>query len=226
VTDPTDELLAAYGATRARMTALALSLSADDLRRVVPACPSWTVFDLMAHVVSMPAAIGRGERPPGGITEWLQGLVEARRDQQVGELTDEWLSLDDSIAAILQGPGGVLFGDLAVHEHDLRGAVGAPDHSALDVDVVLPRTLAGFTKPLRSAGLGAIEVRHGDRTWRSHDGEPDWTLHVTPWEAVRAVNSRRTADELRQLPHDGDVEPYLTILDAHLPLPVISLNEQ
>jgi hypothetical protein len=169
VSDPAPELFAAYSATRARMASLAESLSPTDLRRTVPACPSWTVFDLMAHVVSMPAAIGRGERPPGTVTEWLQSLVEARRDQTVGELTEEWLTLDGAISSILNGPGGVLFGDLAVHEHDVRGAVGAPDHSALEVEVMLPRTLAAFASPLRAAGLGAIEVRHGDRTWRSHE---------------------------------------------------------
>jgi hypothetical protein len=225
VTDPADELFAAYSATRGRMARLATKLSDDDLRRVVPACPAWTVFDLMAHVVSMPAAIGKGERPPGTITDWLQGLVEARRGQQVSQLTEEWVTLDDAVAAILAGPGGVLFGDLAVHEHDLRSAVGAPDHSALEVGVVLPRTLAGFAAPLRAAGLGALEVRHDGHTWKSHDSAPGWTLHVSPWEAVRAVNSRRTADELRSLPHDGDVEPFLAILDAHLPLPPRSLHE-
>jgi hypothetical protein len=134
--------------------------------------------------------------------------------------------LDGAIRAILPGPGGVLFGDLAVHEHDLRGAVRAPDHSALEVEVMLPRTLAAFAKPLRQAGLGAIEVRHDDRTWRSHDSEPGWTLEVSPWQAVRVFNSRRTADELRELPHRGDVEPYLAILDAHLPLPNASLEER
>jgi hypothetical protein len=220
-----DELFAAYSATRARMTLIAENLAPGDLRRTVPACPLWTVFDLMAHAVSMPAAIGKGESPPGPVSDWLQGLVEARRNQSVGALTAEWLSLDGAISAILNGPGGVLFGDLAVHEHDLRGAVHAADHSALEVEVMLPRTLAGFAKPLRQAGLGAIAVRHDDRMWRSHDAEPGWTLDVTPWEATRAVNSRRTAVELRTLPHDGDVEPYLAILDAHLPLPTTSLNE-
>ena len=225
VSDPPDELFAAYRSTRARMAVLAENLDPSDLSRAVPACPLWTVFDLMAHVVSMPAAIGNGELPAGSVTAWLQGLVEARRSQSVADLTEEWLSLDGAISAILNGPGGVLFGDLAVHEHDLRGAVDAPDHGALEVEVMLPRTLAAFATPLRNAGLGAIAVRHDDRIWRSHDGPPGWTLDVTPWEGVRAVNSRRTAAELRQLPHEGDVEPYLAILDAHLPLPTRSLNE-
>jgi len=225
LSDPSNELFDAYSTTRGRITVLAESLKSSDLLRKVPACPSWTVFDLIAHVVSMPAAIGKGESPSGPVTEWLQGLVEARRNQSVGVLTDEWLSLDGANTASMRGPRGVLFGDLAVHEHDLRGAVDAPDHRALEVEIMLPRTLAAFAKPLRHAGLGAIEVRHEDRVWCSHDGEAGWTLEVTPWEATRAVNSRRTAEELRALPHQGDVEPYLAVLDAHLPLPAASLNE-
>ena len=76
-----------------------------------------------------------------------------------------------------------------------------------------------------AADLGVIGVRDNNRTLRSHDSEPGWTLEVAPWEAVRALYSRRTADELRGLPHHGNVEPYLAILDAHLPLPTTSLNE-
>ena len=227
MSDPPNELFDAYSTTRARITLLTESLSPADLTGAVPACPLWTVQDLIAHVVSMPAAIGNGELPPGATGEWLQSLVEARRDQDVGELTEEWLSLDSAIASILNGPGPgeLLFVDLAVHEHDLRGAVGAPDHGELEVEVMLPTTLAAFAAPLRNAGLGAIEVRQDGRIWRSHDSESGWTLEVTPWEAVRAVNSRRTPDELRELPHGGDVEPCLAILDAHLPLPATSLNE-
>ena len=75
-------------------------------------------------------------------------------------------------------PGGLHFDDLAVHEHDLRGAVGAPAHGALEVEVLLPRTLAAFAAPLRQAGLGAIGVRDNDRTRRSHESEPGWTLEV------------------------------------------------
>jgi hypothetical protein len=68
-------------------------------------------------------------------------------------------------------------------------------------------------------------VRYDGETWRSHDADAGWVLLVTPSEAVRAINSRRTADELRALPSDGDVVPYLPVLAAHLPLPVRSLGE-
>lgn len=225
MSDLSNQLFAAYSTTRSRMILLAENLRPSDLGTVVPACPLWTARDLIAHVVSMPAAIAKGDLPSGATDQWLQSLVEARRDQKLGELTGEWLSLDSAIRSILHGQGELLFVDLAIHEHDLRGAVGAPDHTALEVEEILSRTLTLFAAPLRCANLGAIEVRHDNQVWRSHDSESGWTLLVTPWEAVRALNSRRTTDELWALPQRGDLDHYLAILDAHLPLPTTSLNE-
>jgi hypothetical protein len=173
----------------------------------------------------MPAALAAGELPTGPIPYWLDELVAARRDRTVGVLVEEWRGVDAALPDLLLGPAGLLFDDLAVHEHDLRSALGRPDHAALEVDTVVPRTLAGFAGPLADAELGAIEVHDGDRRWRSHDAQAGWVLEVEAWEAVRAVNSRRTADELRALPHRGDPEPYLAVLDAHLPLPTASLGE-
>src|SRR5262249_31620515 len=137
----------------------------------------------------------------------------------VSSLVAEWQTLDAAIEPMLQGPGGLMFGDVAVHEHDLRGALGRPDHDAFDVDAIVTFALGSFATPAQDAGLGAIVVEHEGTTWRSHDADAGWPLHVEPWEAVRAVYSRRTADELRALPSDGDAEPYITLIAAHLPLP-------
>ncbi len=220
------ELVDAYVRTRTRMIDVFVDAPGPDLDRTVPACPDWAVRDLAAHVVSLPAALGAGHLPDGDVGIWIQGLVDERRGQDVTALMQEWSELDDVIAPLLDGMGSVLFGDLAVHEHDLRGALGRPDHAALDVDVMMPRTLAGFAKPLRAEDLAAIAVEHDGRRWESHDREPGWTLLVDPWEAVRALNSRRTADELLHLPCTGDPVPYLAVLDAHLPLPIHSLGEE
>lgn len=218
-------LLAAYRRTRNRICALMLTTDAVDRQSLVPACAPWRTHDLLAHVVSMPVAITAGRAPTGEITAWLSELVAERSEQSAEELVAEWLNLDASLPGLLSGRSAVLFGDLAVHEHDLRGALQRPDHAALEVDVLMPRTLAAFATPLRSAGLGSIAVAHEDRRWQSHDAEPGWTLHTDPWTAVRAVNSRRTASELMALESTGDVVPYLPILDAHLPLPDATLAE-
>ena len=219
------ETFDAYAQVRARFEGLIRAADPDDLVRVVPACPEWRVRDLLAHVVSLPAAIAAGRAPSGAVNGWLAELIAERSEQPAELMLDEWNQLDDVLPAMLAGPAGLLFPDLAVHEHDLRGALGRPDHDALPVTELMPRTMAAFRHPLRDAGLDAIEVRAGSSSWRTSDDPVGWTLLVDPWEAVRALGSRRTAAELRALPAEGDCEPYLEILDEHLPLPIYSLGE-
>ena len=219
------ELFPAYDATRTRMLELARDAGPDALGVTVPACPDWTALQLLTHCVSMPAALGAGDFPTGDINEWIDKILSARAGRSLEELTEEWNAADDTIAGMVNGGGAMLFDDLAVHEHDLRGALGRPDHSALDASVLVPSSLASCVAALEAAGLGSIEVRHGSDVWRSHDAEPGWVLEVTPWEAVRVLYSRRTADELRALGGSDTIDAYIAVLDAHLPLPTTSLGE-
>jgi hypothetical protein len=204
---------------------LLLDATPDDLARTVPACPAWTVHDLAAHLVGVPATLAAGNFPAGDVDEWLQGIVDERRDVTVAELVDEWNGLDAAIEPMLQGMGSLMFTDVSVHEHDLRGALDRADHDALEVDAVMACSLPSFASPLQDASLGAIVIEHDGRAWRSHDADAGWTLRVDPWEGVRAVSSRRTADELRALPADGGGDAYLAVIAGHLPLPERSLRE-
>lgn len=218
------ELLDAYRAVRDRMCAIALDLDADGLATTVPSCPEWTVHDLLVHNLALPAAIGAGDLPDGDLQAWLDSLLEKRRGQPVAELVAEWGTLDEVVGGVLSATP-VLLDDLATHEHDLRAAVGRPDHAALEADLVLPAALHTLLDGLVAADVGAIVIEAPEGTWVSHDAEPGWTIRTSAWEAFRAVGSRRTADELRLLPAAGDVEAFIPLLDAHLPLPRTSLRE-
>jgi hypothetical protein len=218
------ELLDAYRAVRGRICAIAADLPPDGLAATVPSCPEWTVHDLIAHNMALPAAIGRGDLPDGDLQGWLDGLVEARRGQPVAELIAEWETLDEVVGGVLSATA-VLLDDLATHEHDLRAAVGRPDHGALEADLVLPAALDALAAGAVERGLGAVVVASPEGTWRSHEAEAGWTIRTSAWEAFRAVGSRRTADELRALPGDGDVDAFVAVVDGHLPLPATSLQE-
>ncbi len=220
-----DDLFEPYQRTRARVCTLLLDATPDDLARTVPACPAWSVHDLATHLVGTPAELAAGRYPSGDTGGWLQDIIDARRDQDVPSVVEEWHGLDSAIEPMLQGPAALMFGDVTVHEHDLRGALGRPDHDALEVDAMLTFVLERYAPATVDAGLGAIVVEHDGSSWRSHDAGAGWTLRVEPWEAVRALNGRRTADELRALPADGDAEAYVAIIGGHLPLAAHSLGE-
>jgi hypothetical protein len=220
-----EDLFEPYQRTRARVSALFVEADDNALARTVPACPAWSVHDLAAHLVGIPAALGQGRLPSGDVNAWLQEIVDERRDDDVTALVEEWQTLDGVIEPMLHGGGGLLFADLSVHEHDLRAALDRADHDALEVDPLVTFAIEFIATPAADAGLGALVVEHDGRRWQSHDAEAGWTLHVEPWEATRALYSRRTADELRALPGDGDPGPYIALIEAHLPLPEHSLGE-
>ncbi len=149
-----------YRRTRARVSALFLDATPDALTRTVPACPAWSVHDLAAHLAGVPATLAAGDFPSGDVDEWLQGIVDERCDAQVDDLMQEWKGLDAAIEPMLQGMGSLMFTDVSIHEHDLRGALGAPDHAALEVDAVMACGMQSFAQPLQDAGLDAIVVEH------------------------------------------------------------------
>jgi hypothetical protein len=220
------ELFPVYDATRTRMLELARSVGPDALTATVPACPDWTALQLITHCVSMPAALGSGDFPTGDLNEWIDKILTDRSGASLDELAVEWIGANETINGMVSGGGAVLFDDLVVHEHDLRAALSTPDHSALTAAISVPRSLESCVAALETAGLGSIEVRSGSDVWRSHDAEPGWILEVSPWEAVRVLYSRRTADELRALGGSDNINDYIALLDAHLPLPTSSLGER
>lgn len=215
----------AYRNVRLRMTDLVRAAGPDDLARVVPACPDWTVHDLLAHAVGIPEAIVGGNFPTGDLQEWLDGLVDERRSVRAPELCERWAALDDALGPILEG-AGLLLADAWCHEHDLRGALGEPGaRDAAETAVVVPLALANLVGDLAAAGLAPLAVDDGTHRWSSGEGEPGCTLTADAWEASRILMSRRTADEIRATPTVGDVGPYVAVIAAHSPLPEVTLGE-
>lgn len=215
-----------YHAVRRRIAELAGPLDGAALTTAVPACPAWSVHDLLAHVSGMPDALASGDYPGADVQAWLDGIVAARRDATVADLFERWEAAAPSTSSLVDGGGGRMLVDVVVHEHDLRGALDRPGaRGAPEVRAALQVLLDELAAPIGAAGLGALVVDSGDVRWASQFTRPGCTLRVDPWEALRALQSRRTADELRALPVSGDIGPYIAVLDAHSPLPETSLGE-
>ena len=220
------ELSAGYHATRQRIAELVRPLDEKALATTVPACPDWSVHDLLAHVVGIPEALSQGDMPGADIQGWLDGLVEARRERPVDELLERWETCAPTASAIVDASGGQLFADVISHEHDLRAAIDQPGARGLPEVRAAVQVLLDLLAPdITKAGLGALVIDSDGVRWASHVSKPGCTLHVDPWEATRVLMSRRTAEEVRALPATGDVGPYLAVLHDHSPLPETSLGE-
>jgi uncharacterized protein (TIGR03083 family) len=223
--DEMAEPLDLYLTTRDRILALARSAGPDAMTNSVPACPEWTAHHLVAHLVSLPAAIGAGDLPTGDVDGWIEAILRVRADRSIDQLAEEWFSVDDTITSMITGGGAMLCDDIVIHESDLRGALGMFDRELVDPDLSVRRALDSCRAALEARELGAIAVVHGDDHWVSHDANAGWTIEATPWEAVRALSSRRTAHELREIGSSDRIDDYIALLDEHLPLPATSLGE-
>jgi len=216
----------AYAATRQRIASLVSDLDDAATARQVPACPEWTVHDLVAHVSGIPEAITSGDLPGADQQAWLDGLVDARRDVPIPELLERWEACADATAAMIDNGVSLIVVDLVCHEHDLRAAVAQPGaRGAAEVRAIIQPLLETLLPGIKKRGTGALMVDSDGVQWASHVGRPACTLHVDPWEACRALGSRRTADELRALPRTGNIEPFIGVIADHLPLPQTSLGE-
>jgi uncharacterized protein (TIGR03083 family) len=220
---PDVRLSAGYQASRLRIAGL---LDEDVAQIAVPACPAWNVHDLVAHLVGVAEALVARDFAPPHAQPWIDRLVSEREALSVGALLADWDACADDIDRLIDARFWAMVADVVVHEHDLRGALDAPGARAEpEVGATVEQFLRIHAPAITRADLGPLAVDCGAARWSSHPGAPGCTLLVDAWEAGRVLASRRTADELRNEPVEGDIAPYLAILEAHSPLPVRSLHE-
>lgn len=231
---------AAWAYDDGRRQVLALDLDEERLARQVPACPEWTVRDLIAHLAGIAEDTLRGSyfaealdawRDPDiseRREEWTAGQVSTRSDRSIESVLREFDEYGGRLVTMLRrgqapdGPGWLLaapVGDLAVHLADLREALG------LEPDQTAPITHFGFAAyrdwlhaRIAERGLPALRLSDGHKDWVLGSGAPEVSLTADRYELFRAITGRRTAAAIRAYDWSGDPTPYLPII-APYPLP-------
>jgi uncharacterized protein (TIGR03083 family) len=220
--DPDIDLGLVYGACRERLTALVRDLSPEQAARPTPACPGWTIHDVVAHLAGVVADVGAGNLDGVGSEAWTAAQVDARRDRSIAELLAEWEAGSPTMEDTLRAFGGMVadmgVADVWNHEQDVRGALGVDggrDPAAEEIAIRGYGTARGGA--ISAAGLAPLRFVAGSHTVVSGPGEPEATLTAEPFELARAVAGRRTADQLRSYRWEGDAEPYVAVLAAGAP---------
>lgn len=205
----------AYAGVRRRVNELIADVS-DRTGDTVPACPSWRVHDLVAHLAGVVDDVTGGRLEGAGTDPWTAAQVEARRDRPLADVLAEWNAQAETLEGVLDsfGPAGhQLVMDAASHEHDLRGALGAPGERSSDaVAIGLGWLVPAFQGAAAAAGRPGLRVVATDRdgtTWEP-DGRPAVaTVRASSFDLLRALSGRRTEAEIRSLSWDGDVDAVL-----------------
>ncbi|HKR67356.1 MAG TPA: maleylpyruvate isomerase N-terminal domain-containing protein [Streptosporangiaceae bacterium] len=119
---PVIDLARLYRETRLRVMNLVAGLTDPELDIRTPACPAWTVRDIVAHLTAIPedAASGRLKGIP--TDEFTAGQVARLGGLPVAEVLARWAAaaadFEAAIAAHEVWPAVI---DVASHEQDIRG---------------------------------------------------------------------------------------------------------
>ncbi|MBK9180442.1 MAG: maleylpyruvate isomerase family mycothiol-dependent enzyme [Acidimicrobiales bacterium] len=216
---------ALYAGCRARITGLVAGLTEEQAGAPVPACPGWSVHDVLAHLGGAVDDILAGNTEGVATPPWTAAQVEARREVPTAEIVARWNELAPMVeAGVAMAPERLqhmFVADVSTHEHDLRDALGQPgDRDDGALLATLDWLLVGFGEAVAEAGLPAVRVVAGGREWVCGRGEPALTLAGEPFELTRARMGRRSVPQLRALGWSGDPEPYLALVPVFPPPPV------
>src|SRR5207247_4824175 len=113
-----------------------------------------------------------------GTEEWTGAQLDTRRGASLEDLLAEWGIVAPQYAAMIDDfPGWYAdqtVGDVTVHEHDIRGALGRPGRRQSEaVERSLDFLLGTIVHAgARGLGLPPLQIRAGERSWVVGTGEP------------------------------------------------------
>jgi uncharacterized protein (TIGR03083 family) len=203
------ELVRFYRESHTRVVELVGDLDAGSLDRPVPACPGWSVADVVAHIaaVSEDVPAGRLTRPPSD--EETAAQVARFAGRPIGDVLQVWEvnapAMEDLIGAHSVRPAVL---DVLAHEHDIRGGLGragARDNEAVRAGAEM---LLGFLSPPVPLWVRCdeFEVRVGPA-----EGPP-LELRTDHYEAFRWRLGRRSRAQLIAMDWTGDPSAVLDAL--------------
>jgi uncharacterized protein (TIGR03083 family) len=215
----------------------------EELQQKVPACPLWTVTDVVRHLTGIAGDLAGGTLPTdfNPIESWQtdagkqQGNaytddhVATRSDRSLAEVLDEWGQNTERMLPILRGEQSapqpfpfvelVPVNDLAVHLHDVRGALRQPkDRDAPLVSLAFASYVAAFAMRLNARGLPPVRIRYdGGKERVTGEGDVAATWTGDRFELFRALAGRRSNEQIAAMRWEGDPSPYVPLVSMYGP---------
>ena len=196
-----------YREAQGRILALVNNQNANV---AVPATPGWTVRDVIAHLAGTLDDIRKGTMEDALEPGWAARHVESRRHRSLSDIGAEWHLVANTSPYPFQQHGGVLLADIVCYEFDIRGAIG--NREGRNLPVVRSATLFflnGVDWQLREHGAPALRILVEDKALDVGEGEPQGSVQMGWWEAMRVASGRRSREQVRALTWTADPDTWL-----------------
>jgi uncharacterized protein (TIGR03083 family) len=202
-----------YRDTMARVTSLVAGLTDAELARSMPACPAWTVRDVIGHLTAIPedAIAGRLTGIPSD--EVTAGQVARLAGLPVADVLARWAAVAPEFEKVVTAhrvwPAVI---DVASHEQDIRGALGRP--GARDCGAVRActrRLLEWLDLPVavRISTEDGEYLTGSNAAGSDAAGLPELRLRTSRFEAFRWRMGRRSRAQIAALSWSADPAPVL-----------------
>jgi uncharacterized protein (TIGR03083 family) len=239
------DLADAYAEVQSRLAATVLALDDQQRGALVPACPDWTIADVVAHLAGGVVDVTSGEaeelRGLDLMDQWHDATVARARDSltsrevlqrrghAIESVIDEWRQASRLLFAMIRGEaefppdafpfaGNILTNDVVVHEGDVREALGldvAPEGVA--TSAALQAYAFSLDSRLRALHLPALVLRYEGKERLVGEGVPAASVMASRTTLVRMLASRLAPHEMRDLDWSGDPQPYLAVIPEYGP---------
>ncbi|MFP3915132.1 MAG: maleylpyruvate isomerase family mycothiol-dependent enzyme, partial [Actinomycetota bacterium] len=197
----TDDLGSLYRLAREQVESLVRSLTPQQLEAPVPACPGWTVHALVSHLAGVATDVINGRLSGVPAPHQTAAQVEGRAGTPTTVVLREWERTGSQMEALLAKSGGGSAApviDVAVHEQDIRGALGLPgNREGPLIDLALGRSIPLLESRIESSGLPGLKVRPAPEAPLIAGREEDpVTLRASRFELFRSIYGRRSRSQL------------------------------
>jgi uncharacterized protein (TIGR03083 family) len=200
-----------YRTARLRITELVLSLDDDELARAVPACPGWTVHDVVSHITGVADDALNGRMDGVATDPWTAAQVERGRGMSTADLVERWTEQAAVFESFPLPPQAVI--DLTTHEQDIRGAVDQPGARDTDeVQFAFELVAQRVVEVVPGLRVEADGVAYGPQDATS-------TLRGDRYDLYRAMMGRRSSAQLRALDWGGEPPAAIEAVAVFGPAP-------
>lgn len=193
-----------YQDTKDRILAV---VEPGDWSTAVPACPGWSVRDVVAHLTAIAddwVNDGPLSSPPTD-ADTAAGIARFN-GRDVDSIVAVWNSAAAQLSKLAQSDGvKPPLGDIVVHEHDIRGAIARPgDRDSAAVICASDQLLTALQTPTPLL----VTVEDAEYHCGPDDG-PEMQLRTTRFEAIRWRTGRRSPSQLAAMDWSADPAPLL-----------------